>query len=386
MRVALLALHFTEYSVALAAALARTGHEVLLVLERGNLDAELDGTVPEHPRLTVEILHHRGDPRAMAANAWRLRRLVREFRPDVLHAQEVIYDWIHVVAQTAGVPVVLTVHDPRPHSGEEKGSLVQRRYDVYRSLLRRRAAQLITHGDELVAHLCEDLGRDATTVHAVPHGALGVMPQDPPPTPFQPTGKLLFLGRMHRYKGLHVFVEALQSLTDQGIPRTAVVAGRGPALEENAEALQALGAQVEDRYLSREEMLALVDEAHAVVLPYTDGTQSGVALLAVGRGRPCVASNVGSIPDAVRDGVNGLLVPPSSPVALTEGLARIIEDDALARSLANGASDLAHGEFGWDAIAQATTGVYQAACESALGARPDGVHRRRLAPSRLSRR
>ena len=48
-------------------------------------------------------------------------------------------------------------------------------------------------------------------------------------------------------------------------------------------------------------------------------------------GRPAVATRVGGIPDLVQEGKNGLLVPPGDPVALAQGIIRIIEDPEMAR-------------------------------------------------------
>jgi glycosyltransferase involved in cell wall biosynthesis len=55
------------------------------------------------------------------------------------------------------------------------------------------------------------------------------------------------------------------------------------------------------------------------------------------RGRGVVASSVGGIVDLVRDGENGLLVPPQEPKALAEALVRVLGDPALAERLGAGA-------------------------------------------------
>jgi glycosyltransferase involved in cell wall biosynthesis len=55
------------------------------------------------------------------------------------------------------------------------------------------------------------------------------------------------------------------------------------------------------------------------------------------RGRPAVASRVGGIVDLVRDGENGLLVPPEDPGALADALLRVLSERPLAERLAAGA-------------------------------------------------
>ncbi|MFM8409025.1 MAG: glycosyltransferase, partial [Alphaproteobacteria bacterium] len=60
-----------------------------------------------------------------------------------------------------------------------------------------------------------------------------------------------------------------------------------------------------------------------VVLPYRDGTQSGVVPLAWAHGRPVVTTAVGGLPEAVDDGATGLLVPPGDARALADALERV---------------------------------------------------------------
>ena len=109
------------------------------------------------------------------------------------------------------------------------------------------------------------------------------------------------------------------------------------------------------------EVHTLFSEAWAIVLPYTDGTQSGVAALALGFERPVVASAVGSIPELVRHGQNGLLVPPSDLEALVHAIRLTITTDGLWCELSDGAKKLRDGELSWRTIADATGRVYVAA-------------------------
>lgn len=57
------------------------------------------------------------------------------------------------------------------------------------------------------------------------------------------------------------------------------------------------------------------------------------ALEALAAQRPVVASRIGGISEALRDGVDALLVEPGDPEALADAIARVWQDDALAREL-----------------------------------------------------
>lgn len=74
----------------------------------------------------------------------------------------------------------------------------------------------------------------------------------------------------------------------------------------------------ENRFVLHNEVPELFARAKFVVLPYLDGTQSGVVPMAFAFGRTCIVSSVGSIPEVVKNDENGLLVPPGDENALTD--------------------------------------------------------------------
>jgi glycosyltransferase involved in cell wall biosynthesis len=83
------------------------------------------------------------------------------------------------------------------------------------------------------------------------------------------------------------------------------------------------------------------------VAPYTQAAQSGVIPLALAAGRPVVATDVGGLPEAVRDGIDGVITPANDPAAFAAGVRRALDD--LPR-LADGA---AHSATSWDDVATA---------------------------------
>jgi glycosyltransferase involved in cell wall biosynthesis len=86
----------------------------------------------------------------------------------------------------------------------------------------------------------------------------------------------------------------------------------------------------------------------------------GVSLLqASSAGVPIVAGNTGGIPEAVRDGVNGLLVPPGDVVALTQAIGRLLRDPDLAQRLGRAGRELMLREFSVDGMVEGNLAVYR---------------------------
>ncbi|MFN2371481.1 MAG: glycosyltransferase [Candidatus Krumholzibacteriia bacterium] len=177
---------------------------------------------------------------------------------------------------------------------------------------------------ELAAH------RERTTV--IPFGL------DPAPwegVSARGDGPFLFVGRLVRYKGLHILLEALREVPEA---RLAVV-GEGPLAGSLARTAERLG--VADRVewagpASQDELAARLAAARALVLPSLDESETfGLAQLeAMAAGVPVIASD---LPTGVREvadpGRSHLMVPPGEPRALAAALRRILADPAQARAM-----------------------------------------------------
>ena len=138
----------------------------------------------------------------------------------------------------------------------------------------------------------------------------------------------LFFGFVRRYKGLHVLLDAMPSVTERVPEARLVVAGEFYADEA---ALRAQAAPLGDAvrfdagYIPDEQIALYFSAADAVVQPYVSATQSGVAQIAFHFGRPVVTTDVGGLAEVVPDGEAGLVVPPEDPGALADALVRFVE-------------------------------------------------------------
>jgi len=362
-RIAIISLHFAEYITHLALALSEKTN-VLLIMYQNNAENELGANwrnTLQKSGLEIMVLQRPKSPLAILKNTQLLVKTIKKFSPEVLHYQEVPRDeTILSLPFFTQIPSVLTVHDPKHHTGwDAKIS----RITLYRTIMRRSADIAITHGNVLAAELAEIQPRFKNKVWSIAHGPLGAGFNGT--VSLKPEGcRLLFFGRIHAYKGLGFFVDSVIALKNKGYPVVGVVAGTGSDLVNHQQCMIDSGCfEIVDKYITAEDIPALFLNSLITVLPYTDGTQSGVAAMALGFGRPVVASEVGSIPDLVKDGINGLLVPPCDTNKLTQALESIITNNTLWQTLANGALQLKNGELSWPSIAEKTLLAYQAAVQ-----------------------
>jgi glycosyltransferase involved in cell wall biosynthesis len=143
---------------------------------------------------------------------------------------------------------------------------------------------------------------------------------------------LAFAGRLGPQKGLDVALSALASVP--GV--TLAIAGAGPdrrGLERRADELGLAGRVRFLGSLSRDGVLRLFRAADASLLPSSWENFPHTVVEALAVGTPVIATAVGGVPEVVRDGGNGLLVPAGDPDGLASAIARFFEDEELRRRL-----------------------------------------------------
>jgi glycosyltransferase involved in cell wall biosynthesis len=358
-RVAIYAPHFAEYSYRLAAALAKHC-DVRLVLNRkdANQQWNLDWIpAPESFDTRIRDMSLR---RSGAIGLPRSFLDILAFRPDVVHCHECpeyFTAGLMELLRLTSLPRVLTVHDAIPHS--EGGSGTNTSEERLRDRMRAGATHVTVHGQSCVADFARASPDYRGEVTSSMHGVLMVPSANS--APIQPVdGRILFFGRMWAYKGLDVFLDAIDLLSKRGVRHQAVIAGRGPEMTRfGARMADMASVNPIDTYVSAEDTSTLFQSAEIVALPYKDASQSGVLASAFGNHRPVVASATGGIPDVVTDGVNGLLVPPADAEALADALERVLTSRPLAASLTEGARQTAEGSLNWDHIAERLFTTYR---------------------------
>lgn len=359
MRIVLVALHFSEYSWNLAHALAEK-HTVLAIFNKNNFEAELGflPTNPVHQNLEVVLLPHKLNPVLILRNAVRLVSAIKSFNPDVIHIQEDCKDALMLALPWLGkLPFVLTIHDPLPHAGADNRRRKWNRFGLYTRILRRRCDAAIVHGEVLRQETEALIPRLKGRVFSILHGPLG--PLSSVLDIKWEQGDLLFFGRIEAYKGLRYFIEAVRSLSRMGIQVKGLVAGRGEDLVRYRQELVSDPVfELYEGFVPNERVAQLFQRSNVVVLPYTDGTQSGVAAMALGYGRPVVASRVGGIHELVRHEENGILVTPCDLDELVQALLKLIQNQSLARNYAKNAAALSKGEISWQHLASKHEQVY----------------------------
>jgi glycosyltransferase involved in cell wall biosynthesis len=149
---------------------------------------------------------------------------------------------------------------------------------------------------------------------------------------------VVYIGRLHRLKGIDVLIKAISIATKEEPTLTAVIIGPGDQrpYRELANRLGVGKNVMFTGFVSEEVKIGALDASTALVLPSISNYVEVFSLAiteAWARGKPVVASAVGEIPYRVRHMVNGLLVPPRNPKALADAILQLIRDRKLGERL-----------------------------------------------------
>ncbi len=225
-------------------------------------------------------------------------------------------------AGRGGPRVVVVAHNVLPHEGHPGD--------------RRLVTSLLRRADAVVVH-SDEQARTATALGAARVRELDLPPHLPggPPEPrpaHEGPVRLLALGIVRDYKGIDLLLDALRDV--DGV--TLTVAGElwgdaGQRVRDLAADPRLAGrVEVHGGYVPADRIAGLLARHDVLALTYRSATASQNVLLAQRHGLPVLASAVGTFPAQVRDGVDGLLVPPSDRAALVAALRRLAEPGAVA--------------------------------------------------------
>jgi glycosyltransferase involved in cell wall biosynthesis len=292
---------------------------------------------PGAPRGVSESVDHRHlslrravAPRPDLAAVADLKRIVRELRPDVVHAHSSKAGAIARLARLSH-PRTPLLYSPHLYAfaGYFERSAERRAYRIVEQLLAPAASRVICVC-ETEARLARSIGpsKRVRVVHnGVPPADAG--PLDPRIAELSTQGGAVVgaLALLHRRKGLETLIDAVPDVLDRHPSTRVAIFGDGPQLEE-------LRARARNRDVARavhflgpiEDPLGALGGMDVFVLPSWAEAFPYVILEAMSRGRAILASDVGGVGEAVVDGESGVLVPARDHHALARELIGLLDD------------------------------------------------------------
>ena len=287
----------------------------------------------------------------------RLRRLIAAEQPDLvhIHSRRGADLWGGLAARRAGVPCVLSrrVDNPEPRW------LVKLKYRLYDHVI------TISQGIRQVL-LAEGLAPER--VSCVRSAV------DPKPylIDYDPAGFKSALGlapdallagtvaQLIPRKGHRHLLAALPAVLERHPRLQVLIFGRGPLEAELRQAISDQGLSGQVRLLGFCDDLPAVLGCLDLLVHPADMEGLGVSLLQASAARvPIIATRAGGMPEAVRDGQNGLLIAPGDVAGLAAAMNRLLDDAALRQTMGQAGRQLVLDEFSIGAMCEGNLAVYR---------------------------
>jgi glycosyltransferase involved in cell wall biosynthesis len=335
------------------------GHEVLVVsltpLGPMGLQARRVGI----PTESLDMRRGVPDPRGLV----RLARLVRAWRPDVVHSHMVHANLMaRAVRLVAPVPVLVsTIHN------------------IYEGGPLRMAAYRLTNG--LVDHITiisEAAAERFIRERIIPKDLVTVVPNGVDPELFRKVpagvrdelrhslglgGEFVWLavGRFEVAKDYPNMLRAFVTVRERYPGAVLLLAGKGSLQEETEALVRELNLAAAVRFLGvRNDVPALTSAADAYVMSSAWEGMPMVLLEAAAGGLPIVSTRVGGNQEVVLDGDSGFLAPPRDDRALGAAMVRLMElPDAKRRAMGERGREHVRAHYGLARVVERWEGLYQ---------------------------
>jgi glycosyltransferase involved in cell wall biosynthesis len=297
-----------------------------------------------------------------------------KLKGDVLHVQWWISSLFFVIfpvvvfAKMKQMQIVLSVHNVLPHERGRYGLLYDK---VVNKALFPFADVLIVHNQRNKQVLSKEYVVDSDDIEVITHGVLDMVKTTsltrkkarellhlPPDKQI-----VLFFGYIRPYKGVDVLLRAFAQVKSD-LPE-ALLYIVGQPLGTTWKSYQRIidEYQLENRirvelgFAPEENIPPIFSAADIVVLPYKYlDTHGGIGALALPFGQPLIVTNVGGLPEYVKN--SKAVVCPDNVKDLAEALKRVLTDKTLLLELAKDSEELAK-TLSWNTIADHTINVYQ---------------------------
>ncbi len=280
--------------------------------------------------LSVRMVHCQG--RADWQAVRQIEEYIREDAVDIVHTHGYKADlYGYVAARRTGKPIVATCHN---WVGGTAALGIYIRLD--RMVLKR--FQAVAAVSDAVARQLRDRNIPASKIHTIANGIdLQKFTQAEPLPGLAHEGKKLIgmVARLDLQKGFVDLLKAVHALADGTREFKVVVAGEGPDRMAIETMIQDYGLQSTVMLVGQQANMPGVYAALDIfVLPSLNDGLPMTVLEAMASSTPVIATRVGAIPKVIHDGESGLLVQPGDSSGLRDAMARLLDDPALCRRLA----------------------------------------------------
>lgn len=290
-------------------AIAQRGWNSLVASSGGPLESQLKGRV-------IRLALNSKNPLRILLNAYLLQAIIKKNNVDIIHARSRAPAWSAYLAAQATKKIFLTTF----HGAYNIQNRIKRCYN--RVMVKGQG--IIAISEYIKSHILKSYGIAQEKITVIPRGVdlEKFHPEIKPKKIGLPQNKKIVMlpGRITRWKGQHIFIEAMRELDALGVIIGKVEsAGYAAELKRNLPANIFILPQTSD-------MPGVMANADVVVSASIEPEAFGrIAIEAQALGKPIVATNIGASLETVIHGSTGFLIPPANPAAMKDAIREVLK-------------------------------------------------------------
>ena len=241
--------------------------------------------------------------------------------------------------------MVLTVHDPLPHSSNIKANS-----QFYRQVALKNINNFVILNKNQKNEFISTYNLNNKNILDSRLGAYYHYAEVEIKEP-KDRGYVLFFGGISSYKGLDLLCKAMRRIKANMPSSHLIVAGRGDIYFDIEQYVNDKTIEFRNYYISDEELAGLIKNAAFVICPYIDATQSVVVMSSFSMCTPVVVTNVGGLPEMVGNGTYGEVIPSNNVEAIEHVILDLLRHpEKLQTYRDNIKRDYFKGEYSWSNI------------------------------------
>lgn len=362
MRILLLTTHLNiggipVYTISLAKGLSQKGHNVAVASYGGDLVYQLNDIGIQHFSIntnTKSILSYK-----IWASFFRLKKLFKNFRPDIIHAQTRVTQFLaHLLSGNLKAPYITTCHGLYKPRLERKilGCWGKKTIAISRPVaehlmkafsLKKENIEIIHNAvalEKFTKNYTEDEKNNIRSRLGLGNGAV-----------------IGSVSRLSEVKGHRFLIEAIKGLQYDYPHIQLLIVGDGPEKENLKKLAQRLGIEKNVFFAgnisSPEEIYPIID---IFVHPAYWQEPFGLSIIeAMAAGKPVIATRVGAVPEIVRENENAILVRPKDADEISNALRQLLASEDLRRRFGENSARIAKEKFSLAVMTDKILKVYE---------------------------
>ena len=292
---------------------------------------------------------------------WKLIRIIRSYRPDVIHAHNLFFrttETVAVLKMIFNIPLITTLHLGKAEGASKFLSMLVRIYEMT-------IGRFIVHQSDHIITVSQAVAEHAQRInHRIDH--LTVIPNGVDTDTFfagqgnNPESQvILFVARMVSNKGPETMIRAATLVLRKHPHVKFMMVGDGPLRGRLQKYSEKSGMEQSIQFTGlRYDVPELMRQADIFVRPSTSEGMPLTVLEAMASNLPVIATPVGGTPELIKDGINGYLIPVDDHIALANSIIKLLDNPLSGVNMGQKGREMVEIDYTWESIAKKTEQVY----------------------------